>query len=446
MRLRSRADRIFLSEEALVSQKLIETKDLTGLKVWMEKPKKKDPDATKKMGKVRACVFHPKDKRCVGFIVKRPDLALMFHRKDLFVAYNGYDIVDGAIVVSDDPAATDKGACTALGINWDDCVLWVGLPVMCQDGTEFGLVGSVTYDAATGDIVTLDVTQGATANALLGVRHVPADLIRGFRYGMGAELAVADQEMDSVRGAILVDDAVKELPVEGGFAEKAGEATAVVGDKAHRAVEAAKPKAKEAAAVAGEAATKGAYATGKQIKRASHMFSDFKEEYDKASGKVKETSTLSSSPLDGSHVVSDAEGGVGAARAVGAVAAGNAADHGDDVDVEYVFVDEDGNEIVYVDEDGNVITDPDLIDEEFEDDEDVVIEAGVVSAGAPGNASGGKAARAAASAGSVGSAGEAAAAASKTAEGAARAVGSQLKKAGGMFSAFKEEYDKARKE
>lgn len=429
-----------------MTQQLMQTKDLVGLKVWMEKPKKKDPDATKKMGKVRACVFHPKDKRCVGFIVKRPDLALMFHRKDLFVAYNGYDIVDGAIVVSDDPAATDKGACTALGINWDDCVLWVGLPVMCQDGTEFGLVGSVTYDATTGDIVTLDVTQGATANALLGVRHVPADLIRGFRYGMGAELAVADQEMDSVRGAILVDDAVKELPVEGGFAEKAGEATAVVGDKAHRAVEAAKPKAKEAAAVAGEAATKGAYATGKQIKRASRMFSDFKEEYDKASGKVKETSTLSSSSLDSARVASDVEGDAGTAGAAcsaGAVAAGSSADRGDGVDVEYVFLDEDGNEIIYVDEDGNVITDPDLIDEEFEDDEDVVIEAGAVCAGASGNASGGRASRVAASAGSAGGT---AAAASKTAEGAARAVGSQLKKAGGMFSAFKEEYDKARKE
>ena len=35
--------------------------------------------------------------------------------------------------------------------------------------------------------------------------------------------------------------------------------------------------------------------------------------------------------------------------------------------------------------------------------------------------------------------------ASSAAEDAARAVGSHLKKAGGMFDAFKEEYDKARK-
>lgn len=430
MGFRACAGRIFLGEEALVSQKLIETKDLTGLKVWMEKPKKKDPDATKKMGKVRACVFHPKDKRCVGFIVKRPDLALMFHRKDLFVAYNGYDVVDGAIVVRDDPTATDKGACEALGINWDECVLWVGLPVMCQDGTEFGLVGSVAYDAETGYIQTLDVTQGATANALLGVRHIPVDQIRGFRYGMGAELAVADQEMDSVRGAILVDDAVKDVPVEGGLAEKAGEATAKASDKAHKAIDAAKPKAKEAAAVAGEAATAGAYATGKQIKRASHMFSDFKEEYDKASGKtsgkVNETTTLSSPSGNVSRVTSEAES--------------------NDEDVEYVFVDEDGNEVVYVDEEGNPITDPDLIDEEFEIEQDVVIEAGVWesdegsrASGASQATSGGRSASASSQKASASSASS-----SKTAGGAAQAVGSQLKKASGMFAAFKEEYDKAR--
>lgn len=272
-----------------MTERLINTSEIVGRKVWIEKPTRKDPDAAKKLGKVRACVFHPQDKRCVGFIVKRPDLALMFHRKDLFVAYNGYDLVDGHIVIHhDDPAATDKGACNALGINWDDCVLWVGLPVMCQDGITLGLVGSVNYSAETGAIDTLEVTQGATANTLLGVRRVPAKLIRGFRRGMGAELNISNEEEgeEVIRGAILVDDAVKQLPAEGGVAEKAGEATAIASHKAKQAVESAKPKVSEAAEKAGEAVNKGAYLTGRQIKRASGMFSEFKDEYDKASGKT----------------------------------------------------------------------------------------------------------------------------------------------------------------
>ena len=75
-----------------------------------------------------------------------------------------------------------------------------------------------------------------------------------------------------------------ELAVEGGLAAKAGEATAVVADRARETVEAVKPAVSTATKAAGKAVNKGAYATGRQIKRASGMFSAFKEEYDKARG------------------------------------------------------------------------------------------------------------------------------------------------------------------
>lgn len=397
-----------------MAKRLINTDDIERAKVWMEKPRKNDPDATKKMGRVRACVFHPSDKRCVGFIVKRPDLALMFHRKDLFVAYNGYDVVDGNIVVRDDPAATDKGACKALGINWDDCVLWVGLPVMCQDGTSFGIVGSVLFDAETGVIDSLMVSQGATANTLLGVRRVPLSMMRGFRRGMGAALTGGSADDEAELGAILVDDAVRDLPVEGGVAEKAGQATAIVGDKAHKAIDKVKPKASEAAAAAGEAVNKGAYATGRQLKRASGMFSAFKEEYDKARH-GDEADDQEQLPQKQPAAAGSSDGA--SAPAASAAPASQQADE----DVEYVFVDEDGNEVVFVDEDGNVITDPDLIDAEFEDAESGADDAARAAGGAK------KASR------------------SDGAAQAAQAVGNHLKKAGGMFSAFKEEYDKARR-
>ena len=55
-------------------------------------------------------------------------------------------------------------------------------------------------------------------------------------------------------------------------------------DKAHTAVDKVKPKVNEAAHAAGDAVNKGAYATGKQIGKATGMFSEFKEEYDKARG------------------------------------------------------------------------------------------------------------------------------------------------------------------
>lgn len=265
-----------------MASKLITTHELTGVRVVGGK------NGTKRIGKVRRFVFHPKEKRCVGFIVKRPDLLWMFRRKDKFVSIGGYDIVDGRIAIRDIPEATDKAACKALGVNWDECVLWVGLPVMAEDGTSLGMVGNVTFNSITGAVDTFDTDSGATANALLGKRTIPADLVKGFRRGMGAALAqvgAEGRETDEVvLGAMLVDDAAKDLVAEGGVAEKAGAATAVAIDKVHTTVDKAKPVVSGAAKKTGEAVNKGAYATGKQIAATKGMFSGFKEEYDKARG------------------------------------------------------------------------------------------------------------------------------------------------------------------
>ena len=265
-----------------MANKLTTTDELTRVRVIGGKK------GTKRIGKVRRFVFHPKEKRVVGFVVKRPDLLWMFRRKDLFVAVSGYEIEDGRIVVSNDPAATNRAACKALGVDWDACVLWVGLPVMTEDGDALGVVGSVTFDRKTGVVDSVTTDSGATANALLGKREIPANLVKGFRRGMGAALAQTGAEGEEseevVLGAILVAEEARDIAVEGGLAEKAGEATAVVVDKAHTAVDKAKPVASAAAKKTGEVVNKGAYATGKQIAATKGMFSGFKEEYDKARG------------------------------------------------------------------------------------------------------------------------------------------------------------------
>ncbi len=206
---------------------------------------------------------------------------------------SGYDIVDGRIVIRNVPAATDRAACKALGVDWDDCVLWVGLPVMCEDGDALGMVGYVTFDRMTGTVDSVATDSGATANALLGKRTVPADLVKGFRRGMGVALAQMGEEGRAIRrgGArrhARADDAATVAVSEGGVAEKAGAATAVVVDKGHTTVDKAKPVASDAARKTGEVVNKGAYATGKQIAATKGMFSGFKEEYDKARGTNEE--------------------------------------------------------------------------------------------------------------------------------------------------------------
>lgn len=281
-----------------MSKYLVTTKTMYGMRVLGGK------DGNKQIGKVRKFVFHPKAKRLVGFIVKRPDLALMFHRKDLFLSIEGYDMVDGRMVIRNSKDATNEAACKALGVNWDECVLWVGLPVMTEDGTSFGTVGDVTFDRKTGAVESFEVTQGVTTNTVLGTRVVPADMIKGFRTGMGTALVAVDYQAgqgdDEVSpdmlGAILVSNDVKKMQTEGGVAEKAGHAAAVAADKVDNTV---KPAISNAAAATGKAVNKGAYMTGKQIGKSKTMFSDFKEEYDKARGPKpaakKTTSTKSGS-------------------------------------------------------------------------------------------------------------------------------------------------------
>lgn len=263
-----------------MASKYITTHELTGTRVIGGKK------GTKRIGKVRRFVFHPKEKRVIGFVVKRPDLLWMFHRSDLFVPIDGYDMVDGRIVIRPEAATSGKAYCKQAGLNWDDCVIWVGLPVMSEDGESYGYVGNVTFNRLTGAVRSFETDNGATSNTLLGKRIIPADMVRGFKRGVGAALAqmgAEGSEDDEVQlGAILVSNDVAELDSEGGVAEKAGAATAVAVDKVHTTVDKAKPVVSKAAKATGEAVNKGAYATGKQISKSKHMFQDFKSEYDKA--------------------------------------------------------------------------------------------------------------------------------------------------------------------
>ena len=271
---------------------LVTTKELLGRKVVGGKKRKR-------IGKVRRFVFHPTERRCIGFLVKRPDAALMFHRKDLFVALDGFDEDGGDIVVRDDPRATDSGAVKALSVKWDACVIWVGMPVMTEAGELLGYVDVVSFDRETGTVDHLTTEEGAANSVVLGKRVIPGRMIRGFKRGAGVALVPIDEYQGedtgdvAEMGAILVTDEAAELGTQGGVAAAAGKATAVAADKAKKGAarvkatateqaQRAKPTAQKVAQRTGEAANAGAFAVGKQLGRASGMFAAFKEEYDKA--------------------------------------------------------------------------------------------------------------------------------------------------------------------
>jgi len=150
-----------------MSSQIITTKSLSGLKAVTQAK-------GKKIGKVYRFVFHPSEKRVVGILVRRPDAALMFHRKDLFVALDGFHVNDeGDLVVHDDSEATERGAIKALGVNWEKCVIWVGMPVMTVGGELLGFVDTVTFDCSTGAVHSLTTENGAANDAILGKLTIP---------------------------------------------------------------------------------------------------------------------------------------------------------------------------------------------------------------------------------------------------------------------------------
>ena len=280
-------------------QNIVSTNELVGKRVVTE-------HKGKRIGKVHRFVFHPSERRCIGLLVKRPDAALMFHRKDMFVALNGYHMnEDGLLVAHEAPDATDKGAVRALGVDWDKCVIWIGMPVMTKGGELLGFIDAVSFDRETGAVQSVSTENGMANDAILGKRTIPAKYVRGFKRGQGVALVEAGEydggEVDSVeRGAIIVAEEALDLPIDGGIAAAAGKASVVVADKAKQGaakakegavkakkavgdrLESAKPGAKKFAEAASEAMENGTFVVGKQIGEASGMFSSFKEEFDKA--------------------------------------------------------------------------------------------------------------------------------------------------------------------
>lgn len=272
----------------MARKKLVTSHDIRKLRVVGGKK------GTKRIGKVKSCVFHPTERRCIGFMVKRPDLLWMFHRKDIFVALDGFDFVDGRIRIKPDAPTSGHAVCRAMGLDWDKCVLWEDLPIMTADETAVGFVSNITFDIETGQVEAVEASNGATAKLLLGTLEVPASYIAGFKHGMGADLAVKEDSREAgeevvFKGAILVSDDVWELSPEGGWAEAAGKFTAKAGARAREtaaaakeAADAAKPKVEAATAAAGAAVKEGAEGVGRQVSATKDAFGAFKEEFNKA--------------------------------------------------------------------------------------------------------------------------------------------------------------------
>lgn len=259
---------------------MLSIRELQRLRVCRDLPEKRRQDkdgvprALPRLGKIHHAVFSPDGASVVGFMVRQPDIAGMVKRPDVFAALDSLRYRDGALVVSDGKDACDARAIKRLGLDFDRCILWIGMDVRCASGKRLGYCSDASFDFKTGAVGSYEVTDGAAAEALLGTVQVPASLVQGYQDGF-----------------MVLDDAAADLAPQGGAAAKAAEASVVVGAKAKEAGEKISEQAGKAAKKlddsASVAVSKGSRALGRQLGKTKGMFAAFKSEYRKAAGPSK---------------------------------------------------------------------------------------------------------------------------------------------------------------
>ena len=271
---------------------MLSTNDASKLRIFLRSKKGK----LKKYGKIRRVIFHPSKPRAIGMVVKRPDLLLMFKRKERFVAIDRLEPVERGFCVIDESDSWDNAACKRLGVDFDECIIWDFMPVRTNTGRELGQISDVVFDDTTFEIDHIDVSSGSVNRAILGSSDIQAAQILGYSNGAivvrdevgeveesggaaaKAGVAWASTKHAASEGAKKAGDAIND------GAYKAGEVIGGVREKAAKAVDDHEAKKKEAAE-RGEytGVDKAANAVGRQLGKASHMFKDFKDEFDKAS-------------------------------------------------------------------------------------------------------------------------------------------------------------------
>jgi sporulation protein YlmC with PRC-barrel domain len=196
----------------------------------------------------------------------------MFKRKDRFLAWDAFRVIDGRVVATIDRDSWDEPACKRLGIDWDECLIIEGMMLVTTDGEKVGAIDSVEYNERTGVATAFQVTDGVAAKTLVGVSKIPLDLIVGYR-----------------KGRMVAKRAAAEVKAEGGLAEKAGEqaaiATHAIKEKTESARKTVSNVGKKAGKVADNALDAGSKALGKQLGRTKGMFKGFRDEYKKGRGK-----------------------------------------------------------------------------------------------------------------------------------------------------------------
>ena len=162
------------------------------------------------LGRVLRVLCHPADPVVVGFEIQPPNVAMVVSRRPRYIALAGVRVASDHLEVDDPKDWSGDRAAKTLGIDWEQTVIWLGMPVVTESGSALGYVSDATFRLPDARIDRIGLTDGLTSDAAIGTRTVAGEVVTGF----------AD-------GAVRVSDAAATAEFSGGLAAQAGKGAAV---------------------------------------------------------------------------------------------------------------------------------------------------------------------------------------------------------------------------
>ena len=320
----------------------MKTTELLGAKVLLpKKPATKGKHAGEerfsKLGKIHNVVFAPfkqgQPSQVVGVMVQKPDIAGMIKQDDAFVTLESLETIEQGLCVKDPENNVDKAAIKRLNLDFDTCILWHGMEARTKSGKTLGYVSGAEFDQVTGVVSAFLVGDGAGSEALVGSFDIKPEWLLGYSNGamvlsdeaadaqltgglaakagegyaaaaakaseatakagkavaeatekgafaLGKTLAKAKRAIEEATEPDAAPVAAEDVRLEKPSPEEQAVAEKAAADKAAASKSDAKPASKSSAQATANKAAKG---FGMQLGRMGKMFSDFKDEFDRAS-------------------------------------------------------------------------------------------------------------------------------------------------------------------
>jgi len=183
------------------------------------------------LGRVSRALFHPSEPLLVGFEVRMRPWAYVLERQRRYVPISSVSVSPKQLTLAAGTRLEKVGGRRA-GVEWEQTVVWRGMPVRGASGALLGEVKEADLDA-DGHITRLVLGRGTTSDLAVGTREVPGEQVIGFS-----------------DGAVRLEDSVAAPEFSGGIAAGAGRTAAVAKVTAERAAKGAVTAAASAARAA----------------------------------------------------------------------------------------------------------------------------------------------------------------------------------------------------